>query len=398
MSPAAFAWRSLTRQPARAVLGVAGVAAVGALLFDMLLLSRGLVLSFEKLLDSTGFDVRVTATAALPGTGPRLDGVAELTAALRELPEIAEVAPLVWGDCDVVLRERPERDLTLLGAYADAPSTWVVVEGRDLPDPPTEPTVVVNRNLAALSGVSPGDLLKIRARLGDRSALPPVEFRVVGVADFPFNARDSLTAATTLDAFFRARGEEGEDSADLLLVASSPGHGPEDTVEAIRRARPELYPFSNDHLVARFRGTDFSYFRQISLVLTTVTLFFAFLLVTTLLTVAVNQRFGEIAALRAMGFSQRRVVSDLLCESFLLVGAGGLAALPLGLLLARWLDAILRDMPGLPVELHFFVLEPRAVLLHGVLLAIAGILASLYPVYLAARLPIAATLRNETVS
>ena len=50
MTPMGLAWRSLTRQPARAVLGIAGVVAVGALLFDMLLLSRGLVLSFEELL------------------------------------------------------------------------------------------------------------------------------------------------------------------------------------------------------------------------------------------------------------------------------------------------------------------------------------------------------------
>ena len=50
--------------------------------------------------------------------------------------------------------------------------------------------------------------------------------------------------------------------------------------------------------------------------------FFTFLLVTTLLTVSVNQRLGEVAALRALGFARRRVVSDLIWESMLLVGAG----------------------------------------------------------------------------
>jgi hypothetical protein len=42
-----FAARSLFRQPGRAGLGILGIAAVGALLFDMLLLSRGLVVSFR---------------------------------------------------------------------------------------------------------------------------------------------------------------------------------------------------------------------------------------------------------------------------------------------------------------------------------------------------------------
>ena len=73
--------------------------------------------------------------------------------------------------------------------------------------------------------------------------------------------------------------------------------------------------------------------------LTTVTLAFALLLITVLLTVSVNQRLGEIAALRALGFSRRRVVADVLCESVLIVGLGGVLSLPLGLLLSSGLDA-----------------------------------------------------------
>jgi hypothetical protein len=65
-----FAWRNSVRQPARTCLGVLGVAAVGALLFDMLLLSHGLVLSFRDLLDRAGFDVRhrvqMNGSASLP--------------------------------------------------------------------------------------------------------------------------------------------------------------------------------------------------------------------------------------------------------------------------------------------------------------------------------------------
>jgi hypothetical protein len=49
MNAIGFAWRSLVRQPARAALGILGVAAVGALLFDMLLLSRGLIVSMQDL-------------------------------------------------------------------------------------------------------------------------------------------------------------------------------------------------------------------------------------------------------------------------------------------------------------------------------------------------------------
>ena len=58
------AWRSLVRQPARAALGILGVAAVGALLFDMLMLSDGLIVSMRDLLDRTGFDMAALARGA----------------------------------------------------------------------------------------------------------------------------------------------------------------------------------------------------------------------------------------------------------------------------------------------------------------------------------------------
>ena len=73
MSPLQFAWRSLSRQPARAVLGLTGVAVVGALLFDMLMLSRGLIVSFRDLLESTrrGVDGKRCAAPTLP-TGTKI--------------------------------------------------------------------------------------------------------------------------------------------------------------------------------------------------------------------------------------------------------------------------------------------------------------------------------------
>ena len=55
-------------------------------------------------------------------------------------------------------------------------------------------------------------------------------------------------------------------------------------------------------------------------------------------------------------------------------------------------------MPGIPLQLHFFVFEPRAVVVHIALLTATAILAALYPMRIVARLPIAATLRNEVIS
>ena len=142
---------------------------------------------------------------------------------------------------------------------------------------------------------------------------------------------------------------------------------------------------TNEELVERFSRVEFSYFRQISFVLATVTLFFGFLLIAVLLTVSVNQRLGEIAALRALGLSRRRVVAGVLCESVMMVGAGAILAIPIGAALSVWLDAILRALPGIPTDVHFFVFEARALLVYGWLLAAASVGAALYPMRIVAR-------------
>jgi putative ABC transport system permease protein len=399
MTSLGLAWRSLTRQPARAMLGVVGIAAVGALLFDMLLLSRGLVVSFQDLLDSIGFDVRVTATRALPTVGPRLDDGVTIADSIRELPEVREAVPLCIGEAGIVQPDGSLLDVSFVGS-GPSDSTWTVVEGTSLPrvDEGGPAPLLINLNLAKRLGLSPGDGVKLKSGSPGFVSLPPMAFRVVGIAEFAFDASDELSAATDLPSYFRSFGGDDSGSVDLVLVSSRPESGTDSAIASIQRRYPGLHTFSNEQLVARFRNTDFSYFRQISFVLSSVTLFFAFLLVTTLLTVSVNQRFAEVAGLRAIGFSRRRIVADLLCESALMVGTGGILALPAGALLATQLDAILRAMPGLPERLHFFVFEPRAVFLYVLLLTVTGLLASVYPVFLAVRLPIAATLRKEVVS
>ena len=83
----------------------------------------------------------------------------------------------------------------------------------------------------------------------------------------------------------------------------------------------------------------------------------------------------------------------------MLVGAGAILALPLGAALSVWLDEILRALPGIPADVHFFVFEPRALVVYGWPAGRPRLSrAALYPMRIVARLPIAATLRREVVS
>ena len=405
MNPFAFAVRGLIRQPGRAILGILGIAATGALLFDMLMLSRGLVVSMEQLLSGVGFDIRVSATQATPLSGPPITNMADTVAALAALPEIEDVVPLRLGEAQVDIGQR-SHEVSFMGADVRTRRPWTLVDGRDLTidaathrrrTMPNDAPILINRNLAQRLNLRPGSLLTLRGACTDNSSVPPVTFHVNGIVEFPFDQARQLTAITALKDFARTCGDASQDEADMLMIASRQEVGPAAAVEAIRRARPDLAAVTNEELVARFQQVEFSYFRQISVVLATITMFFGLLLITVLLSVSTNQRLGEIAALRALGFSQKRMVSDVLWRSALLVGSGGLVALPLGLALSIWLDRLLQTMPGIPANLRFFVFEPRALIVYIALLAVTMAVAAVYPMWTVARLPISATLRAEVI-
>ena len=226
-----FAWLSVVRQPARSLLGIAGVAAIAALLFDMLLLSRGLVVSFGELLDRSGFDVRVLASDAPPFTGPRLSDAQTLANEIATLTGIEAVLPLRVRDASVVGETAPvpapppgvagaagqlEPDsdesgghVHFIGADPHVRSMWTVVEGHDVPDTVGSASVVViNERLARQLGLRVGSTVWLRGRCSDSSdAFPPVRFSVAGIAEFPFDSVSAATVAGTLEDVDRLCGE-----------------------------------------------------------------------------------------------------------------------------------------------------------------------------------------------
>jgi putative ABC transport system permease protein len=407
----AFAWRSLVRQPARATLGILGVAAVGALLFDMLLLSQGLVTSMQDLLDSTGFDIRVAATDPIPGEPDIQDGPAA-AAQIAALPSVSAAIAVRTEDADLQQPDGRTTRATLVGVSGGRARPWTILRGTDISPPsrgfgPPSPAsgfgeaggpheLVINDQAAQELGAAPGATVTIKAYCsGGAEAPPAIPFRIAGIAEFPFDAPNQSGAGTTTASLANACGTPDARTADLVMVTSA--GDPDAAASAIAALRPDLRAFTNNEAVGQMQQRGFTYFRQISTVLTTITVSFALLLITVLLTVSVNQRIGEVAALRALGFSQGRVVLDVLFESALIVGIGGLLSLPLGAALAVWLDGILKRMPNLPAALHFFVFDPQALWIHGGLLAATAVLAALYPMRIVARLPIAATLRDEVM-
>jgi putative ABC transport system permease protein len=140
------------------------------------------------------------------------------------------------------------------------------------------------------------------------------------------------------------------------------------------------------------------YFRQLAVMLGSVSLFVGFLLVTTLVTISVNERVGEIAVMRALGISRSHVVMQIVLEGVAISLVGAFTGLLLGLVTGRYLNSILSSFPGLPEAIDFFLWQPKSAWTSLGLLALSGIAAGVYPAFRASSLPIATTLREEAIA
>ncbi|HYW30030.1 MAG TPA: FtsX-like permease family protein, partial [Gemmatimonas sp.] len=185
-----------------------------------------------------------------------------------------------------------------------------------------------------------------------------------------------------------------------LAMAEVGGAGDSASVETVRawiaRTQPRVTAISTETAIRQVEER-LSYFRQLAFVLGAISLGIGFLLVSTLVTLSVNERRGEIAVMRAIGTHKIAVLQQVLLEGLLLSSAGIVGGLALGTVTARWLNAILRDFPGLPASFDFFVWSGDAAVRSLALLLLAGTAAGLIPAWRAASMPVSRALREEAV-
>ncbi|MCE2940150.1 MAG: ABC transporter permease [Gemmatimonadota bacterium] len=391
----ALAVASLARHRTRTALAVAGIAVASAMLLDMVMLSSGMRLSFRELLDTRGYQVRLSPKGTLPfDTEATVGDAAALVAAARAQPGVAVVAPNLGAQL-VAPRGDGAVTVAALGVEAGVQGDYALREGRDA--------------AAGELVASPAALAALGRRVGDTVSLgtgwdPQLRAfrelaprRIVGVGRFYFLGADQPVVAMPLADLQATADGARRDRISSAMVRLAPGAEPAAVARALAAALPRVSVLTTADAVAQ-ADERVAYFRNLAFILGSVSLAVGFLLVTTLMTVSVNERIGEIAVQRALGVQARRIVQQVVAEGLALSVAGGLLGLGLGLVTARYLDAILGDFPGLPPDIAFFVFQPRDAGTAMGLLVVAGTLAGILPSWRAARLPIAATLREEAVA
>ena len=129
-----LAWRTARRYRARAVLAVVGVAVIGALNFDMLLLARGLLVSFADLINSAGYNIRIVGSAGLPIPRLPVEDAGKLVEQIRTLPQVASVAMIRTEPAATAQPGVPAISLDLVGTTDfGGEGIWKLTEGTGLP-------------------------------------------------------------------------------------------------------------------------------------------------------------------------------------------------------------------------------------------------------------------------
>ncbi len=373
-----------------------GVAIATAMLLDMVMLATGMRESFRELLLSQGYDIRLAPKGTLPfDTDATISGVSAITMILRTNPDIREISPVLGGSIHIAVGER-DVSSAVLGIDPTVQGDYEFLAGRDVMTPDA---MVANDYLLEKLGARFGDTLNVAAGYDPQTRTYSGQRRLVltGQARFIYGATKQPASAVRRETLESMGGAARRDRASLFMVRVRKGANPDSVRNWIHEKLPKVSAISIATAIAQV-DQRLSYFRQLAFILGAVSLFVGFVLVTTLVTVSVNERAGEIAVMRAIGVSRAHVVQQVVLEGVAISLAGAVVGLGLGLLTARYLNAILSAFPGLPMAIDFFLFQPRAAWSALGLLVASGIAAGIYPAWRAASLPIAESLRREAIA
>jgi putative ABC transport system permease protein len=386
---------SLRRHVSRTLLATLGVAVSAAMLLDMVMLATGMRESFASLLSQNGFTIRVSPRGTLPfDTEATIAHAGDAIAVMQRIPGVTAVAP-VLGTTIYVLGGSAPVTAFALGIDPAVQGDYQLLEGRE----PTAPDALVASDaLLRATSARIGDTLDVAVGFDPqlRTYAGRRRLAVSGRARFIYLSADDRAAALGLGTVQAMGGADRADRASLFMVRTAPNVDPEPARAAIERALPRVTALSTAGAIAEAEHR-LSYFRQLAFILGAVSLIVGFLLVTTIVTVSVNERIGEIAVMRAIGVSRAHIVEQIVIEGIGLSLIGTSIGLVLGIFTARYLNSILRGFPGLPDAIDFFLFQPSAAFRALGLLLVAGVAAGVYPSWRAASLPISGTLREEAV-
>ncbi len=351
-----LALKEMARAKVRFGLLIAAIAMLVFLILFQQSLQNGLLTSFVGAIRNQSAPVLVYTV-----DGQRVIQGSVVTPDLEQLvrstPEVGKVGRIGQGTFTIDTSAGEGRyDTTVLGfddPALGAPLT--VSEGRL----PTAPEEAVASAADAAEGFGVGDVVVVQPG--------GLRIEVVGLADdVQLNAGPTLfvTYDTYVDAVRAANPDAGEPLPNVLAVAPADGVTDDQLVAAVNAQSDDLDALTKNDAadetpgVSQVRQSFQVIFLLYGLVIPCVTGLF-FLIVT-------FQKAGALTLLRAIGAPARRLVSALLLQAGMVLGAGFLIGVALYYPISQ------RRLGGIPLRF-----ETNAVIFWAILLAVLGVGSSL---------------------
>jgi len=309
--------------------------------------------------------------------------------ALKRIPEVVDVVSAVQGNAAVEAGKRTRRT-TVYGMDSGVPQVLKleVAAGRFLPNDPKRAA----RAFAVLGSKVRHELFGSGQALGERIRIGSERYRVIGIMEskgqmLGFDLDDAVYIPTA-----KALAMFNRESLMEIDVLYKEGSRAEDVAEKIKKI-----------LIARHGSEDFTITTQEKMLevlgkvlniltiavgaLGGISLLVGGVGILTIMTIAVNERIGEIGLLRALGAGRSQILYIFLGEAVVLAVIGGLAGLVLGLGGAYFIKIF---VPALPAHASW-----TYVIAAELLAAVVGLLAGILPARRAAALNPVEALRSE---
>ena len=308
---------------------------------------------------------------------------------LRRIAGVETSVPVIKGNSPVEVGERT-RWTTVLGLNHEAPQTWQlqVASGNFLPAESAQQA----RNLAVIGATIRSELFPNQNPLGQHIRIGQERFRVIGVMEskgqiLGFDMDDAVyIPVTRAMALFN---REGLMEIDVLYHAGANEAGIIRQIKALlmQRHGTEDVTITSQTDMLKTLGSILNILKAVVAGIGSISLLVGGVGILTIMSIAVNERTGEIGLLRALGASRRQVTQLFLLEAAALAALGGVAGMLIGIGIALLLHFAI---PAMPVQIDWLY-----VLLAELVAIFTGLLAGFAPAQKASVLPPVDALRSE---
>lgn len=376
MIPLAYALREIRRRKYRTAINIAGFVIAISTLITLVMAARGWETCTTVPLNSIGTDIIFIYTAPIKPSGTGCYIVNHLFSYPFNQTLLTEIEDVPNVECAVPILMHRLRAMVFTGIDPSETETNAVlpssvIEGRYL-TPDDEYVALVDKEYAQLNNLTLGSTVTYAA-----------DFEVVGIVEVSATNIMKSHIYVNLPIVQKVLPEKPIGLVNMALIqTSSPGK-----VEKTAAALEEQWPNASTLTGSDLAETAFGVIRigeetawNISIVLAVITILF--IIKSQLGNVA--ERTKEIGILKAIGWSNGNVVSQIIIESTIQGIIGGILGCALGYIFASYvLSTIGGEIGG---ALSFVTVDPTLLTIGFGIALVSGIAAGLFSSLRAARL------------